>query len=73
MSSKKDESSYWYWNDDADAGIYASLLISRGDLTQATDILVERLRYVNLESYYVSTQAKIQLFLALSSLHQKKQ
>lgn len=56
---------YWYWNSGADSAIYARLLLDRGEIEKATKILDTRLRSVDLSSYYVSTQEKIQLFYAL--------
>jgi uncharacterized protein YfaS (alpha-2-macroglobulin family) len=61
----ENKSSYWYWSDGADEAIYAQLLIDRGEIERATKILDARIRSVDLSSYYVSTQEKIQLLYAL--------
>lgn len=63
--SSRDSESYWYWDDTADMAIYARLLIQSGDRTKGISIITDLLRNINLESYYVSTQSKIQLFMAL--------
>ncbi len=64
MNSRSSES-YWYWDDTADQAIYARLLIRSGASKKAGTIISELLRGVDLTSYYVSTQSKIQLFMAL--------
>ena len=63
--NQKSTQTYWYWDNDADIALYARLLLSRGDTTRATTVLDGLLRRVNLGSYYVSTQTKIQTFMAL--------
>lgn len=65
MNSPNSES-YWYWDDNADRAIYARLLMRSWDKTAAWVIINDMLRWVNLESYFVSTQTKIQLFMALT-------
>ncbi len=63
IQQKTDE--YWYWDSGADLAIYARLLLERGEIERATRLLDTRLRDVDLSSYYVSTQEKIQLFYSL--------
>ena len=67
MSSRNSES-YWYWDDTADLSIYARLLGQTGERDAAANIVSELLRGVDLESYYISTQARIQLLMTLISL-----
>jgi hypothetical protein len=67
MNARTSES-YWYWDDGADRAIYARLLIKSGDMKKATDIIVDMLKWVDFESYYVSTQTKLQLFMAVIEL-----
>ena len=67
MSSRNSES-YWYWDDTADLSIYARLLGEAGDRQAAANIVSELLRGVDLESYYISTQSRIQLFMTLIEL-----
>ncbi len=65
MLKQDNNTSYWYWDTDADMAIYASLLLSRGDIVEANRILEELNYRINPRSYYVSTQTKIQFFVAL--------
>ncbi|NRH21094.1 hypothetical protein HOO68_03555 [Candidatus Gracilibacteria bacterium] len=58
--------SYWYWDDTADRAIYARLLLKSNDRINAGKIISDMLKGVDLESYFVSTQTKIQLFMALT-------
>ncbi len=67
MSSRHSES-YWYWDDTADQAIYARLLVQLWDRAIAATIIRDLLQWVDLESYYVSTQSRIQLLMALISL-----
>ncbi|MBC7503547.1 hypothetical protein H7169_01120 [Candidatus Gracilibacteria bacterium] len=67
MNSRKTES-YWYWDDTADRAIYARLLIRIGEQKRAGAIITDILKGVNLESYFISTQSKIQLFMGLIEL-----
>jgi uncharacterized protein YfaS (alpha-2-macroglobulin family) len=64
-SMKQKSDAYWYWDTGSDMAIYARLLLDRWDIEWATQVLDERLRDVDLSSYYVSTQEKIQLFYSL--------
>jgi MG2 domain/Bacterial Alpha-2-macroglobulin MG10 domain/Alpha-2-macroglobulin family/A-macroglobulin TED domain/Alpha-2-macroglobulin bait region domain len=66
--SSRDSESYWYWDDTADQAIYARLLSQIGERREAADIISGLLRWVDIESYYISTQSRIQLFLTLISL-----
>lgn len=59
------DTDFWYWNADSDRAIFAQLLIDRWDLAWATLILDAILREKDLSSYYLSTQERIQLLLAL--------
>lgn len=65
MFSTGSESDYWYWDHYADQGIYAQLLIDRGDDTKAFALIDRVVRSVDMTSYYISTQAKLQIFRAL--------
>ncbi len=71
MESWDDTSNYWYWDASADRAIYASLLMDRGNLSGAVEILDDLSRDINPRSYYVSTQAKIQYFLSLVRLSER--
>jgi len=59
---------YWYWDMYADRALYAQLLIQKGDRSKALDILDGITREVDMSSYYVSTQAKSQILLAIIRL-----
>jgi uncharacterized protein YfaS (alpha-2-macroglobulin family) len=65
LMSEKNNTQYWYWTDRADKSLYAELLVDRGNIAWATQILDWLMRETNLASYYVSTQEKIRLFTAL--------
>ena len=67
MNTRKSES-YWYWDDTADDAIYARLLIRSNDRQKAETLISDMLKGVNIESYFVSTQSKIQIFLGLIEL-----
>lgn len=56
---------YWYWDATADKALYAQLLLDNGEDTKALALLDTLVRSTDLSSYYVSTQAKIQIFRAL--------
>lgn len=58
--------SYWYWDDTADRAIYARLLLKSNNRESAGKIISDMIKWVDLESYFVSTQTKIQLFMALT-------
>ncbi len=62
---KPTASEYWYWDYGADMAIYARLLLERSDIDRASRIIMSRMREVDLSSYYISTQEKIQLFYTL--------
>ena len=57
---------YWYWSSSADRAIYVRLLFDLGQTDKALIILDPLVRSLDVSSYYVSTQEKIQLFLALA-------
>ena len=67
MNARTKES-YWYWDDTADRAIYARLLIRSGEREKAGKLISDLLSGVDFESYYVSTQTKIQLLMALTEL-----
>ena len=67
MNTRRSES-YWYWDDTADRAIYARLLIRSSEGVKAGKIISDMIRWTDLQSYYVSTQSKIQLFMALIEL-----
>ena len=57
--------SYWYWDQYADLGIYAQLLLDRREDQKAFALIDRLVHRVDLTSYYISTQAKIQIFRAI--------
>ena len=63
---KNDES--WYWSQYADRAIFAQLLLWRQEKAKALSLIDPLLRDIDLTSYYVSTQEKIQVLLALITL-----
>lgn len=65
MKQIKNTDDYWYWDMDSDNAIYASLLLDRGKTAEATTILDNLMREVDVSSYFVSTQTKIQTLAAL--------
>ncbi len=64
MSLESDD--YWYWNRNADKSLYVQFLFDRGDIDKALPILDSLIRETDMNSYYVSTQEKIQLFLTIA-------
>jgi alpha-2-macroglobulin len=66
VMAQKDPTTYWYWDASADQAIYARLLLERWDLSASTLLLDQLTRDIDLRSYYISTQSKIQLFIALT-------
>jgi hypothetical protein len=60
---KSDES--WYWSSYADTAIFAQLLLERAERDRALILIDSLARDLDLTSYYVSTQEKIQTLLAL--------
>jgi uncharacterized protein YfaS (alpha-2-macroglobulin family) len=66
--NSRNSSSYWYWDDTADQAIYARLLIRIWEQERASRLLQDILQWVDMESYYISTQSKIQLFMGLIEL-----
>lgn len=65
MNTRLDQS-YWYWDSTTDSALYAQFLLDIGDRQSASYILDTLSRSFDPSSYYISTQAKIQFFLALS-------
>lgn len=65
LMNASENSDYWYWDRGADTAIYAQLLIDRGNITNAFTVLDATMRETDLSSYYISTQEKIQLLMAL--------
>jgi alpha-2-macroglobulin len=63
MLSKSDES--WYWSIYADKALFAQLLLERWEREKALISIDALVRDLDLTSYYVSTQEKIQTLLAL--------
>jgi alpha-2-macroglobulin len=55
----------WYWNTRSDKAIFVQLLLERRDREKALRYLDPLIRASNIESYYVSTQEKLQFLLAL--------
>ena len=63
----KDTQNTWYWTSRSDQAQFVQLLFERRDRDKALRFLEPLMRYANLDSYYVSTQEKIQILLALLS------
>lgn len=55
----------WYWTGNADRAIIIQLLFERGDRIKALRLLVPYLQIFSFDDYYISTQEKIQTFLAI--------
>jgi uncharacterized protein YfaS (alpha-2-macroglobulin family) len=66
--NSRNSSSYWYWDDTADQAIYARLLIRIWERDKAARLIQDILQWVDMESYFISTQSKIQLFMGLIEL-----
>ncbi len=64
--NRQPQNSYWYWSSSADKALYIRLLFDRGDTARALLLLDPLVRNLDVSSYYVSTQEKLQLFLALA-------
>ena len=60
---KNDDS--WYWDISADRAIVAQLFLEHGDRDGSLRIIDPLIRELDLTSYYVSTQTKIQTLLTL--------
>ena len=71
LMNKPFDRDYWYWNHTSDLGMYAQFLIDTGKTDKATTLIDTLLRAKDLSSYFVSTQEKIQMLLALISLLEK--
>ena len=65
LMSAPQKSSYWYWDDDADRAIYAQLLLQIGKKDEAFALLSSLARTIDVSSYFVPTQTKLQTLLAL--------
>jgi uncharacterized protein YfaS (alpha-2-macroglobulin family) len=65
LMAQKQVSSYWYWSDRSDEALYAQFLLDRGKLESATKVLDTLVREQDLSSYYISTQERLQILLAL--------
>jgi len=63
---KNDDS--WYWSRYADQALFAQLLIERKETERALKVVDTLVRSIDLTSYYVSTQEKIQSLIALTDL-----
>ncbi len=64
MTTESDD--YWYWNLHADKSLYVQFLFDRGEIDKALPLLDSLVRETDMNSYYVSTQEKIQLFLTIA-------
>lgn len=62
--STSNESS-WYWSSRSDQALFVQLLFERNEREKALRYLDPLMRYANFDSFYVSTQEKIQVLLAL--------
>jgi alpha-2-macroglobulin len=60
-----DTSVSWYWSSRTDSALFAQLLYARGEREKAITYLYPLMGKVDVESYYTSTQEKIQYLLAL--------
>ncbi len=70
-SGTTNSETYWYWDTLADMGIYAQLLLDRGEEEKAFALIDRLVRGTDLSSSTLSTQAKIQIFRALLKQLQK--
>lgn len=61
----KSASNSWYWSARSDRALFIQLLFERRDREKALRYLDPLMRYANFDSFYISTQEKIQLLLAL--------
>lgn len=61
---EKNEES-WYWSTRADIALYAQILLEEKNTLEAFRIIESLVRDIDLSSYYVSTQEKIQILRAL--------
>ncbi len=59
------DTDYWYWDKEADTAIYAQLLLDRGEDAKALPLIDSIVRTSDMTSYFMSTQAKLQIFRAL--------
>jgi uncharacterized protein YfaS (alpha-2-macroglobulin family) len=71
LMNKPQNGDYWYWNHTSDLAVYAQFLLDTGKTDKAIALLDTLLRSKDLSSYFVSTQEKIQILLALVSLLEK--
>lgn len=62
---EKGSTNSWYWSKRTDTALFIQLLFERKDREKALKYLDPLMRFANLDSYYVSTQEKIQTLLAL--------
>jgi len=65
IMSAPQKSTYWYWDDDADNAIYVQLLLQRWRKNEAFSLLSSLVRNIDMNSYFVPTQTKLQTLLAL--------
>jgi|CXWL01.1.fsa_nt_gi uncharacterized protein YfaS (alpha-2-macroglobulin family) len=61
----------WYWDEIADKALYTQLLIRLNPQHQDIPKMVKELYLLDLGSYYYSTQAKIQSFIAFAEYIEK--
>lgn len=66
MKHREINTSYWYWDTYTDTALYIRFLQAYGDRNNATQLLLDLISERDYRSYYVSTQEKIQTFLALA-------
>jgi uncharacterized protein YfaS (alpha-2-macroglobulin family) len=66
MLGRSDES--WYWSVYADTALFARLLLEQWERVKAISLIDPLVRDLDLTSYYVSTQEKMQLLLALITI-----
>ena len=62
---EESNTSNWYWSSRADKALFVQLLFERNDREKALRYLDPLMRYANFDSFYISTQEKIQILLAL--------
>ncbi|MDF2379161.1 MAG: MG2 domain-containing protein [Candidatus Gracilibacteria bacterium] len=56
----------WYWNRTADKALFAQLLLLTNERQDEMKVIIKDLYALDLTSYYHSTQAKIQSFIAFT-------
>lgn len=71
LTKAGDSDRNWYWDSTADRALYAQLLIRLNPQHKDIPGLIKDLYALDLGSYYYSTQAKIQSFIAFADFIEK--